>query len=74
MFLQLKDDLLYSSGVVKSLICPTEVNFIRFALNEVRPTSLDTKDMLISNVYGKTSIPWRKKRMTHKQGFNFIIV
>ena len=72
-FFQLQEGVLFSDGIVSSLLCPKEVYFNRLALNGIIPNSLNTKDMLISNLYGETSIPWAKKRMTHKNGLYVVI-
>ena len=58
----------FSNGVVKSLVCPPSVRMHRFALNQISPTSLTQKDMIITNKFGSSIIKSEKMRLTHKNG------
>ncbi|XP_078617899.1 fibrocystin-L-like [Branchiostoma floridae x Branchiostoma japonicum] len=49
--------------------CDPTVNFIRFAWNQASPHSLKYKNVLFSSPYGTTVVPYRRKRMTHKEGW-----
>ena len=62
----------FSDGSFPSILCPAEIKFHRFAMNNILPSSLEMKDMIISNSLGEMRITSEKKRMTHANG-NFII-
>uniref|UniRef100_G3NDK3 PKHD1 like 1 n=1 Tax=Gasterosteus aculeatus aculeatus TaxID=481459 RepID=G3NDK3_GASAC len=50
-------------------VCDHTVNFHRLALNNPSPTSLQGKDIILTNSHGSSAIPFLKKRMTHKLGW-----
>ncbi|XP_057684607.1 fibrocystin-L-like [Corythoichthys intestinalis] len=54
-------------------VCDDTVNFHRLGLNNPTPSSLQSKDLIISNSHGHTVIPFLKKRMTHKFGWMGIL-
>ncbi|XP_066271168.1 fibrocystin-L-like [Branchiostoma lanceolatum] len=45
------------------------VKMRRFAINNALPSSLEARDLILTNGYGSTSIPWAHKRMTHPLGW-----
>ncbi|XP_066278772.1 fibrocystin-L-like [Branchiostoma lanceolatum] len=49
--------------------CDPSINFIRFSWNKASPHSLKYKTVLFSSPYGTTAVPYRRKRMTHKEGW-----
>ena len=58
----------FSDGGFPSILCPADLKFHRFAMNNILPSSLQMKDMIISNSLGKTRITSEKMRMTHANG------
>ncbi|CAH1788932.1 unnamed protein product [Owenia fusiformis] len=54
---------------VGASVCNPATKFIRFAFNRPSPISLEAKDVKITNEYGSTTIPYLKKRLTHKFGW-----
>nr|XP_046273956.1 PKHD1 like 1, tandem duplicate 1 [Scatophagus argus] len=50
-------------------VCDHTVNFHRLAFNNPSPTSLQAKDVILTNSHGTSVIPYLKKRMTHKLGW-----
>ena len=57
----------FSVGLPAS-VCPHKT-WHRFAFNQVLPESLEGKNFLITNQYGTSSIPFLKKRLSHKPGW-----
>ncbi|XP_019623376.1 PREDICTED: fibrocystin-L-like [Branchiostoma belcheri] len=53
--------------------CEPSVNFIRFSWNLATPATLRYKNVLFSSPYGTTVVPYRRKRMTHKEGWMAIL-
>ncbi|KAJ8334858.1 hypothetical protein SKAU_G00404970 [Synaphobranchus kaupii] len=51
------------------VICDHTVNFHRLAFNSPSPSSLRAKDVILTNSYGSSVVPYLKKRMTHKLGW-----
>lgn len=58
----------FSDGYFPSILCPADIKFHRFAMNNILPSSLEMKDMVISNSLGETRITSEKMRMTHANG------
>ncbi|XP_040908783.1 LOW QUALITY PROTEIN: PKHD1 like 1, tandem duplicate 1 [Toxotes jaculatrix] len=50
-------------------VCDHTVNFHRLAFNNPSPTSLQAKDVILTNSHGTSVVPYLKKRMTHKFGW-----
>uniref|UniRef100_A0A3B5MPL0 G8 domain-containing protein n=1 Tax=Xiphophorus couchianus TaxID=32473 RepID=A0A3B5MPL0_9TELE len=50
-------------------VCDHTVNFHRLAFNNPTPTSLQAKDVILTNSHGSSVVPYLKKRMTHKLGW-----
>ncbi|XP_053322520.1 fibrocystin-L [Spea bombifrons] len=50
-------------------ICNATVSFHRLAFNNPQPSSLAGKDVIISNAFGVSVIPYLAKRLTHKPGW-----
>ncbi|PWA19457.1 hypothetical protein CCH79_00020609 [Gambusia affinis] len=51
-------------------VCDHTVDFHRLAFNNPTPTSLQAKDVILTNSHGSSSVvPYLKKRMTHKLGW-----
>ena len=63
----------FSVGIPAS-ICPPQYKFHRFAFNNIVPTSLEGKNLLITNQFGTSSVPFAKKRLSHKPGWMCALV
>nr|DBA24045.1 TPA: hypothetical protein GDO54_011748 [Pyxicephalus adspersus] len=50
-------------------VCNSTVSFHRLAFNNPSPSSLLGKDVIISNSFGYTVVPFLPKRLTHKPGW-----
>ncbi|XP_044027924.1 LOW QUALITY PROTEIN: PKHD1 like 1, tandem duplicate 1 [Siniperca chuatsi] len=50
-------------------VCDHTVNFHRLAFNQPSPTSLNAKDVILTNSYGTSVVPYLEKRMTHPFGW-----
>ncbi|XP_054620387.1 fibrocystin-L-like isoform X2 [Dunckerocampus dactyliophorus] len=50
-------------------LCDHTVKFHRLALNNPSPSSLNAKDIILSNSHGSSAVPYLKKRMTHPLGW-----
>ncbi|CAL8298854.1 unnamed protein product [Lota lota] len=50
-------------------VCDAGVDFHRVALNNPSPSSLQGKDLMLSNKHGSSAVPYLKKRLTHKLGW-----
>ncbi|XP_043994771.1 fibrocystin-L-like isoform X2 [Gambusia affinis] len=50
-------------------VCDHTVDFHRLAFNNPTPTSLQAKDVILTNSHGSSVVPYLKKRMTHKLGW-----
>ncbi|XP_078542271.1 fibrocystin-L [Lissotriton helveticus] len=50
-------------------ICNSSVSFHRLAFNHPSPSSLSGQDVILSNAYGVSTVPFLKKRLTHKPGW-----
>ena len=69
------DDSLKAKGSEVSVVkCPPEVTLLRFAFNNVQPSSLFGQTINFANQYGSTSVHHRKKRFTHKPGLMGMLV
>ncbi|XP_050416785.2 fibrocystin-L [Patella vulgata] len=64
----------FSVGTVPGSTCQADVKFHRFAFNNIKPSSLESKDVVIENQFGNVSGPYRFKRITHKPGWVVIMV
>ncbi|XP_036904303.1 fibrocystin-L isoform X2 [Sturnira hondurensis] len=54
-------------------ICDTSVSFHRLALNKPSPVSLLEKDVVLSDSFGTSIVPFQKKRLTHMSGWMALI-
>ncbi|XP_064635071.1 fibrocystin-L-like [Lineus longissimus] len=63
----------YSKGIAASL-CDASVKLHRFAFNNPSPQSLEAKNAIFENQYGSSSVPFAKKRLTHKLGWMVVLV
>uniref|UniRef100_A0A8C2XFR8 PKHD1 like 1, tandem duplicate 2 n=1 Tax=Cyclopterus lumpus TaxID=8103 RepID=A0A8C2XFR8_CYCLU len=50
-------------------VCDHTVAFHRLSLNKPSPSSLEAKDIILTNSHGSSVVPYLKKRMTHKLGW-----
>ncbi|XP_069076732.1 fibrocystin-L-like isoform X2 [Pleurodeles waltl] len=50
-------------------ICNSSVSFHRLAFNNPSPSSLRGQDVILSNHYGVSTVPYLPKRLTHKPGW-----
>ena len=58
----------------KASMCPSNYKWHRFAFNNIIPASLEGKDFIITNQYGNSSVPYAKKRLSHKPGWMCALV
>uniref|UniRef100_UPI0037E8D1AF fibrocystin-L-like n=1 Tax=Semicossyphus pulcher TaxID=241346 RepID=UPI0037E8D1AF len=54
-------------------VCDDTVNFHRLSFNNPSPSSLNAKDVIISNQHGSSAVPYVQKRMTHKKGWTALL-
>ncbi|XP_071793632.1 fibrocystin-L-like isoform X1 [Asterias amurensis] len=54
--------------------CDTTIRLHRMAFNEPLPSSLLYKDTLFTNAYGTSRVPYKKKRLTHPQGWMLTLI
>ena len=58
------------NSVVPGAVCSPKVKMLRLAWNDVNPrVTFEDKLANITNQYGSTLVPWRKKRLTHSRGY-----
>ncbi|XP_073535878.1 fibrocystin-L [Phyllobates terribilis] len=50
-------------------VCNSSISFHRLAFNNPSPSSLLGKDVIISNSFGSSVVPFLQKRLTHKPGW-----
>lgn len=62
----------FSHGVPASQ-CPPGTRFLRFSNNNIKPTSIEYKNMNMTNQYGSSVSNWQKKRMTHPKGWMILL-
>lgn len=62
------------SGSIAAVACPPQLKYHRFSFNGISPSALNFKDFVFSNRYGNDSAPWRKKAVTHKQGWMMVFL
>lgn len=49
--------------------CPPQYKWHRFGFNNINPIAIEGKDFVFTNQYGNSSVPFLKKRITHKPGW-----
>nr|XP_045000409.1 fibrocystin-L [Jaculus jaculus] len=54
-------------------VCDASVSFHRLAFNKPSPVSLLEKDVVLSDSFGTSVVPFQKKRLTHKSGWMALI-
>ncbi|ELK37593.1 Fibrocystin-L [Myotis davidii] len=54
-------------------VCDASVSFHRLAFNKPSPVSLLEKDVVLSDSFGTSIVPFRKKRLTHMSGWMALI-
>ncbi|KAM8882915.1 PKHD1 like 1, tandem duplicate 1 [Synchiropus picturatus] len=54
-------------------ICDHTVEFSRFAFNNPTPSSLEGQNAIMYNEFGFSSVPFMKKRLTHKLGWMVLL-
>ncbi|XP_051826954.1 fibrocystin-L [Antechinus flavipes] len=54
-------------------VCDSSVSFHRLAFNKPSPVSLLEKDVILSDSFGTSIIPFQKKRLTHMSGWMALI-
>ncbi|MBZ3876694.1 Fibrocystin-L [Sciurus carolinensis] len=54
-------------------VCDASVSFHRLAFNKPSPVSLLEKDVVLSDSFGTSIIPFQKKRLTHTSGWMALI-
>ena len=62
------------NSVIPGAVCSPEVHMIRLAWNKVEPDiTFKDKGANITNLFGSTIVPWRKKRLTHSNGYMVLL-
>uniref|UniRef100_H2YFZ9 G8 domain-containing protein n=1 Tax=Ciona savignyi TaxID=51511 RepID=H2YFZ9_CIOSA len=64
---------MFSSGSYPASLCDADVSLHRFALKNPIPTSIEGKDLILTNNHGNASSPFLKKRLTHKPGWMLLL-
>ena len=64
----------YSTGDVAGAVCDDTVDFHRFAFNNFQPDSFLGKDALFENAEGTSTVPFKKKRITHPNGWMLTLI
>ncbi|KAM7075199.1 fibrocystin-L isoform 18-T20 [Molossus nigricans] len=54
-------------------VCDASVSFHRLAFNKPSPVSLLEKDVVLSDAFGTSIVPFQKKRLTHMSGWMALI-
>uniref|UniRef100_A0A8C6RMA5 Fibrocystin-L n=1 Tax=Nannospalax galili TaxID=1026970 RepID=A0A8C6RMA5_NANGA len=54
-------------------VCDASVSFHRLAFNKPSPVSLLEKDVILSDSFGTSIVPFQKKRLTHMSGWMALI-
>ncbi|XP_007188845.2 fibrocystin-L isoform X1 [Balaenoptera acutorostrata] len=54
-------------------VCDASVSFHRLAFNKPSPVSLLEKDVVLSDSFGTSIVPFQKKRLTHMSGWMALI-
>ncbi|XP_053415184.1 fibrocystin-L isoform X2 [Nycticebus coucang] len=54
-------------------VCDASVSFHRLAFNKPSPVSLLEKDVVLSDSFGASVVPFQKKRLTHTSGWMALI-
>ena len=55
---------------VPGAVCSPKVKMLRLAWNNIHPSvTFEDKFANITNQFGSTQVPWRKKRLTHSRGY-----
>ncbi|XP_052060298.1 fibrocystin-L-like isoform X3 [Mytilus californianus] len=54
--------------------CPPGISFHRMSFNGISPASLKGKDVMITNQYGTERGYFKDKRITHKDGWVFLLI
>ncbi|TKC41541.1 hypothetical protein EI555_014575, partial [Monodon monoceros] len=54
-------------------VCDASVSFHRLAFNKPSPVSLLEKDVVLSDSFGTSVVPFQKKRLTHMSGWMALI-
>ncbi|XP_036354662.1 fibrocystin-L-like, partial [Octopus sinensis] len=55
-------------------VCPPGVKFHRFAFNKIYPVNMKYRDVMLSNIYGNITTPYKFKAATHKEGWMMLLV
>ena len=55
-------------------VCDSNIKLHRFAFNNPSPKSLEYKNIIITTTHGSTIQPWKKKSITHKNGWHTVNV
>ena len=63
----------FSVGVAAS-VCPPQYKFHRYSFNNIVPQSIEGKNLIITNQYGSSSVPFAKKRLSHPMGWTCALI
>ncbi|KAK3107766.1 hypothetical protein FSP39_021797 [Pinctada imbricata] len=55
-------------------VCPSNIKLHRFAFNNPSPKSLEYKNIILTTQYGTTTMPWKKKSISHPLGWHTVNV
>ena len=64
----------FSIEGVTGAVCTPGVAFRRLAWNNIKPSSIDLKNAIISNKFGNTTSPWAKKSTSHPKGWMAVVL
>ncbi|XP_069115226.1 fibrocystin-L-like [Argopecten irradians] len=64
----------HSVGKINASVCASTVSFRRFGFNNILPSSLEFKQLNLTNQYGLSLGEFRDKRITHKMGWVVLLV
>nr|XP_032810523.1 fibrocystin-L isoform X1 [Petromyzon marinus] len=59
----------WNHGNYPAMVCDASVRFHRLAFNRPSPSSLEGKNVLLTNAHGTSEVPFLKKRLTHQRGW-----
>ena len=66
-------DQRFTVGSIAGAVCKDGISFTRIAWNNVKPSSINSKDATFTNRFGNTSSEWRKKSTSHAKGWSAVV-
>ena len=56
------------SHIVDGCVCDPGMDCVRWTFNQVSPSSLDFRDVIITSDFGNTTRSWQRLRSTNSRG------